>query len=141
MREIFSEYGNIIDLVAKRNLKAKGQAFIVFDSVDAAKSAVEDIQGFELFEKPMSLDFAKTQSDATVQKEAPGEEFEAHRRRRLAEKGWNFPHGFLRFHAEATSQSGSKLPKLQIKLENSSDLQQMQRPAPLGRSSHREVQA
>ncbi|KAL9104137.1 MAG: hypothetical protein Q9163_000884 [Psora crenata] len=84
--EIFSEYGNIVDLVAKKNFKAKGQAFVVFDGVEAAQRAIEEVQGFELFEKPMVLDYAKTKSDATVQREGNEEEFEAHKRRRLAEK-------------------------------------------------------
>ncbi|KAL9124284.1 MAG: hypothetical protein Q9217_006370 [Psora testacea] len=87
LTEIFSEYGNIVDLVTKKNLKAKGQAFIVFDGVEAAERAIEEVQGFELFEKPMVLDYAKTKSDATVQREGNEEEFEAHKRRRLAEKG------------------------------------------------------
>lgn len=87
LTEIFSEYGHVIDLVAKKNLKAKGQAFVVFDDVEAAKRAIEEVQGFELFEKPMVLDYAKTRSDATVQKEGTAEELETHKRRRLAEKG------------------------------------------------------
>ena len=86
LTEIFSEYGNVIDLVAKQNLKAKGQAFIVFDGVEAAERALKEVQGFELFDKPMQLDYAKTKSDAIVQRENP-DEFEVHKRRRLAEKG------------------------------------------------------
>jgi len=87
LTEIFSEYGNVIDLVAKKNLKAKGQAFVVFDETEAAERAISEVQGFELFEKPMILDYAKTRSDATVQREGGAEEFETHKRRRLAEKG------------------------------------------------------
>lgn len=87
LTEIFSEYGDIIDLIAKTNLKAKGQAFIVFDNIASASRAIEEIQGFELFDKPMILDFAKTKSDATVQKDGTVEEFELHKRKRLAEKG------------------------------------------------------
>ena len=87
LAEIFSEYGNVIDLVAKSNLKAKGQAFVVFDEVEAAERAIREVQGFELFDKPMQLDYAKTKSDATVQREGNPEEFEVHKRRRLAEKG------------------------------------------------------
>ena len=87
LSEIFSEYGNVIDLVAKTNLKAKGQAFIVFDDTESAERAIKEVQGFELFEKPMLLDYAKTRSDATVAKEGTPEELESHKRRRLAEKG------------------------------------------------------
>lgn len=87
LSEIFSEYGNVIDLVAKTNLKAKGQAFVVFDDTLSAERAIKEVQGFELFEKPMLLDYAKTRSDATVAKEGTSEELESHKRRRLAEKG------------------------------------------------------
>jgi len=55
--------------------------------VESATNAIEEINGFELFEKPMVLDYAKTRSDATVLREGGGEELEAHKRRRLAEKG------------------------------------------------------
>ncbi|KAJ5558512.1 U1 small nuclear ribonucleoprotein [Penicillium sp. DV-2018c] len=86
LEEIFSEYGNIIEVVAKTNLKAKGQAFIVFDNVESATRAIDEINGFDLFDKPMVLAYAKTPSDATVRREGGDEELEAHKRRRLAEK-------------------------------------------------------
>ena len=60
---------------------------MVFDDTEAAKRAIEEVQGFELFEKPMVLDYARTRSDATVQKEGNAQDFEVHKRRRLAEKG------------------------------------------------------
>lgn len=77
----------MIDIIAKKSLKRKGQAFIVFDSVESAQNAIDEVNGFELFDKQMSCDFAKTSSDATVKREGTGEEFELHKRRRLAEKG------------------------------------------------------
>ena len=97
LEEIFSEYGNIIEIIAKKNLKAKGQAFIVFDDVESASRAIDEVNGFELFEKPMVLDYAKTRSDATVKREGGSEELEAHKRRRLAEKGVSFPSFFFFF--------------------------------------------
>ena len=60
---------------------------MVFDDPQAAERAIKEIQGFELFDKPMVLDYAKTKSDATVQKEGNADDFETHKRRRLAEKG------------------------------------------------------
>jgi len=86
LTEIFSEYGNIIDLVAKKNLKAKGQAFVVFENPDDAAKAIEEINGFELFDKPMQLDFARTRSDATVLKQEGEPGLEKWKRARLAEK-------------------------------------------------------
>ncbi|KAI8297260.1 hypothetical protein K4K61_013047 [Colletotrichum sp. SAR11_59] len=84
--QIFSEYGNVLDIVAKSNLRAKGQAFVVFDSPESAQKAIDDVQGFELFDKPMQLALARTRSDATVKTTGNEEEFELHKRRRLAEK-------------------------------------------------------
>ncbi|KAK5693856.1 hypothetical protein LTS12_028664, partial [Elasticomyces elasticus] len=86
LTELFSEYGTIVDIIAKTNLKAKGQAFIVFDNVESATNAIGEINGFELFEKPMTLDYAKSRSDATVLREGGSDELETHKRRRLAEK-------------------------------------------------------
>lgn len=97
LREIFSEYGNVIDLVAKRNLRAKGQAFVVFDSPEAATRAIEEVQGFELFDKPMVLDYAKTRSDAVVKLAGGDDELEAHKRHRMAEKGLILRWAFVLF--------------------------------------------
>jgi len=58
----------------------------VFENVESAQKAIDEVQGFELFEKPMQLAYAKTRSDATVKKSGDEEEFEVHKRRRLAEK-------------------------------------------------------
>ena len=87
LREIFSEYGNIIDIVAKKSLKRKGQAFIVYDSEESAQNAIDELTGFDLFGKQMSCEFAKTKSDATINREGTQEELEQHKRRRIAEKG------------------------------------------------------
>ncbi|ROW07993.1 hypothetical protein VPNG_06119 [Cytospora leucostoma] len=86
LRELFSEFGNVIDIVAKTNLKAKGQAFIVFDNPESAKQAADEVDGFDLFGKPLQAALAKTRSDATVQKFGSEEDFELHKRRRTAEK-------------------------------------------------------
>lgn len=87
LNELFSDYGKILDIVAKRNLRAKGQAFVVFDNVESASRAIEEVNGFNLVGKPMVLDYAKTRSDAAVLHQDGPEELEAHKRRRLAEKG------------------------------------------------------
>jgi len=86
LRAIFSEYGNVIDVVAKTNLKAKGQAFVVFVSPESAAAAIDEVQGFDLFDRPMHLAFARTRSDASVLQSGNDDEFDAHKRRRLAEK-------------------------------------------------------
>lgn len=87
LRELFEAFGEIIDIVARKNVKAKGQAFIVFDSVESAQDAIDTIQGFDVFGKPIRLEFAKSRSDATVMKEDGEEGLETHKRHRVAEKG------------------------------------------------------
>lgn len=86
LRELFSEYGEIVDVVAKKNLKAKGQAFVTFENAESAAKAIEEIDGFELFGKAMSLDFARTRSDASVKIQEGDAGLERHKRARLAEK-------------------------------------------------------
>jgi RNA recognition motif-containing protein len=87
LRTIFSEFGNVVDIVAKKNLRAKGQAFIVFDNAESAQEAIEEINGFELFDKPMKLALARSRSDKTVELTGSQEELENHKRHRQAEKG------------------------------------------------------
>ncbi|KAG5925221.1 hypothetical protein E4U42_004439 [Claviceps africana] len=86
LRTLFSEFGTIVDIVAKKNLKAKGQAFIVYDDPANATSAIDELQGFELFDKPMKLSLAKTRSDRSVEMNSSPEVYEIHKRNRLAEK-------------------------------------------------------
>ncbi|RDA85053.1 hypothetical protein CP533_0899 [Ophiocordyceps camponoti-saundersi (nom. inval.)] len=86
LRVIFSEFGTVVDIVAKKNLKAKGQAFVVFDSPEEAKLAISELDGFELFEKPMRLSMARTRSDKTVEMKCSADDLAMHKRHRQAEK-------------------------------------------------------
>uniref|UniRef100_A0A8H7N6V4 RRM domain-containing protein n=1 Tax=Bionectria ochroleuca TaxID=29856 RepID=A0A8H7N6V4_BIOOC len=86
LRAIFEEFGNVVDIVAKKNLKAKGQAFVVFDDLQSAQTAIEEVQGFPLFDKPLRVAMARSKSDKTVELNCSGEELESHKRHRQAEK-------------------------------------------------------
>lgn len=55
--------------------------------MDSAQNAIDDLQGFDLFGRQMSLDFAKARSDATVKREDGDAGLEEHKKQRLAEKG------------------------------------------------------
>lgn len=48
-----SQFGPILDVVAIKSLKMRGQAFVVFKDVAAASSAVHKLAGFPFFDKPM----------------------------------------------------------------------------------------
>ena len=60
----FSQFGPILDIVALKTFKMRGQAFIAFRDIEAATTAVRQMQGFPFYDKPMRIDYAKTKSDA-----------------------------------------------------------------------------
>lgn len=53
LTSLFSQHGSLLGVKAKRNIRHRGQAFVSFDSVDAATRAMHALQGYFLFEKPM----------------------------------------------------------------------------------------
>lgn len=61
----FSQFGPILDVVALRTYRMRGQAFIVFRDISSATQAVRQMQGFPFYDKPMRLTYAKTKSDAS----------------------------------------------------------------------------
>jgi U2 small nuclear ribonucleoprotein B'' len=87
LRTLFSQFGNVVEVIAKKNVKGKGQAFVVFDRPESAHEAVAETQGFELFDKPMRVAMARTRSDKTVELSGNVEELDLHKRHRQAEKG------------------------------------------------------
>lgn len=50
---IFSQFGPIIDIVALKTLKLRGQAFVVFKDISSATNALRSMQGFPFYDKPM----------------------------------------------------------------------------------------
>jgi U2 small nuclear ribonucleoprotein B'' len=50
---LFSTYGPVIDVVALRTAKMRGQAHIVFRDIQTATLAMRALQGFEFFGKEM----------------------------------------------------------------------------------------
>ena len=50
---IFSQFGQILDIVALKTLKMRGQAFVIFKEIGSATNALRSMQGFPFYEKPM----------------------------------------------------------------------------------------
>lgn len=50
---IFSQFGPILDIVALKTLKLRGQAFVVFKDISSATNALRSMQGFPFYDKPM----------------------------------------------------------------------------------------
>ena len=53
MYAIFSQFGQILDIVALKTLKMRGQAFVIFKEVTSATNALRGMQGFPFYDKPM----------------------------------------------------------------------------------------
>lgn len=50
---LFSTYGKIIDIIASKTAKMRGQAFLVFESLAEATAAMRACEGMMFYDKPM----------------------------------------------------------------------------------------
>jgi len=91
---IFSQFGQILDIVALKTLKMRGQAFVIFKEVPSAVAAIKSMQGFPFYDKPMRIAFARSDSDMIAKmkgtfterpKKAPTESKKAKKRAAKAE--------------------------------------------------------
>jgi len=60
---LFSTYGPVLDVVALRTMKMRGQAHIVYRDIQTATQAMRSLQGFEFFGKEIQISYAKSKSD------------------------------------------------------------------------------
>jgi len=60
---IFSQFGQILDIVAMKTLKTRGQAFVIFKDINSATNALRSMQGFPFYDKPMRIQYSKRDSD------------------------------------------------------------------------------
>ncbi|KAJ3506041.1 hypothetical protein NLJ89_g7093 [Agrocybe chaxingu] len=68
---LFTTYGKVIDIVASKNTKMRGQAFLVFSDLAGATTAMRACEGVMFYDKPLHIDYAKSKSYATLQIEDP----------------------------------------------------------------------
>ncbi|XP_018441604.1 U2 small nuclear ribonucleoprotein B'' isoform X3 [Raphanus sativus] len=82
MRESKKKFGRILDVVALKTPKLRGQAWVAFSDVTAATNAVRQMQNFPFYDKPMvclsqvfllplsgRIQFAKEKSDCIAKEE------------------------------------------------------------------------
>ncbi|KAK6941014.1 RNA recognition motif domain [Dillenia turbinata] len=82
---VFSQFGKILEVLAFKTLKHKGQAWVVFEAVDSASNALRQMQGFPFYDKPMRIQYARTKSDIIAK--ADGTFVPRERRKRHDDKG------------------------------------------------------
>lgn len=57
---IFSQFGQILDIVALKTLKMRGQAFVIFKEISSSTGALRSMQGFPFYDKAMVRIFRST---------------------------------------------------------------------------------
>ena len=55
LRGLFKSYGEVVDVVAHKNLRMRGQAFVSFTNKDIAGKAMKEVNRFPLYGKPMVM--------------------------------------------------------------------------------------
>ncbi|KAF9777447.1 hypothetical protein BJ322DRAFT_1206600 [Thelephora terrestris] len=85
LRGLFKSYGEVLDVVAHNNLADARSSFVSFESADIAKKAAEGGSRVSVVFKPIQISFARTRSDAVVNKLEPSV-LDAHKARRLQHK-------------------------------------------------------
>lgn len=53
LNAVFTQFGKILEVLAFKTLKHKGQAWVVFEDVSSASNALRQMQGFPFYDKPM----------------------------------------------------------------------------------------
>ncbi|AEO53489.1 hypothetical protein MYCTH_2294867 [Thermothelomyces thermophilus ATCC 42464] len=60
---LFSTYGSVLDVVALKTMKMRGQAHIVYKDIQTATQAMRALNGFEFFGREMKISYAKSKSN------------------------------------------------------------------------------
>lgn len=60
---IFSQFGQILDIVSLKGIKMRGQAFVIFKDINSASNAMRSMQSFPFYDKPMRIAYSKKDSD------------------------------------------------------------------------------
>uniref|UniRef100_A0A8C2MS17 RRM domain-containing protein n=1 Tax=Cricetulus griseus TaxID=10029 RepID=A0A8C2MS17_CRIGR len=60
---LFSQFGHMVDIVALKTMKMRGQAFVIFKELGLSINALRQLQEFPFYGKPMQIHYAKTDSN------------------------------------------------------------------------------
>jgi U2 small nuclear ribonucleoprotein B'' len=66
---LFSRHGKVLEMVTLRRDGLRGQAWIIFEDVQAATAALKAEQGFTFFGKDMVIEYARETSDCIARKD------------------------------------------------------------------------
>ncbi|KAJ2355841.1 U2 small nuclear ribonucleoprotein B'' [Coemansia erecta] len=60
-------YGQVLDIVALKTMKMRGQAFVAFGDITAATAALRQLNGRKIFGRPMQIEYALSKSNVVAQ--------------------------------------------------------------------------
>eukprot|EP01061_Rhynchopus_euleeides_P005128 TRINITY_DN14376_c0_g1_i1.p1 TRINITY_DN14376_c0_g1~~TRINITY_DN14376_c0_g1_i1.p1 ORF type:complete len:244 (+),score=84.86 TRINITY_DN14376_c0_g1_i1:167-898(+) len=83
---MFSQFGPVVDVVAMKTPRTRGQAFVIYRNVANATTALRALDGHDFFGKQMSIDFAKVRSESIEKLEGTFRKKNAKMRRREREE-------------------------------------------------------
>ena len=61
--QLFSSYGEVHEVHAKKNIRQRGQAYVVMKDPETAEKAIKTLRGYPFFGKPLRLNFARKEAD------------------------------------------------------------------------------
>lgn len=64
--QLCSQYGEVLEIIASKAIKRRGQAFIVFKNINTAIKAEKELNDALLFGKRISVSFSKSTSDSIL---------------------------------------------------------------------------
>lgn len=86
---VFSQFGAIIEISAFKDLKRRGQAWVVFETLASATKALAEMANFSFYGKPLQVNYARAKSDVVSKKDntfVPRPLRKAPKKRRLGKK-------------------------------------------------------
>lgn len=66
---LFTRYGKVLEVIVLRRDGLRGQAWVVFQDVQAATAALQSLNGFAFFGKDLVIEYAKEKSDRIAKRE------------------------------------------------------------------------
>ena len=66
LRNLFRNFGPVLDVVAHANVRMRGQAFVAMDTKESAAKAIKDAQKFPLYGKAMVCPVSYADGDVVV---------------------------------------------------------------------------
>jgi U2 small nuclear ribonucleoprotein B'' len=87
LETLFSSFGKILDIKAKRNIPHRGQAFISYATQELADKVKNELQGYELFGKKLDIQYAREESFAVSKEFGVLEEHKRKRKEIKAARG------------------------------------------------------